>query len=146
MRRSQVSHAGSSHLKNSAKTYFQGVTPEWCLPAAGRTSHPGITRAARTSGALLQPPAPTLPSWLETCCHRFDNCGQEPPRESLLQLLQGCRDGRGAGRHAGIDLERQGGDAFLWEERHMAHSQPKWTSRECPQHFIREHRRHQRHM
>lgn len=52
----------------------------------GRAAAPGL----RTSGSHLQPPAPALPGSLESSCHRFDNGGQQPARESWLWLLRGC--------------------------------------------------------
>lgn len=107
-------------------------------------------RASRGQLAHLEP----------SCSHQLPPCpaGWRPVLIDLITVGRSLPGSlcfsffRGAGMEGGqADMQAsiwrgKGGDAFLWEERHMAHSQPKWTSRECPQHFTRERRRHQRHM
>lgn len=86
--------------------------PERCLPAAG-ASH-GLSCSAAPLHMRSPPAAATsaLPGSLETCCHCFDNCGQEASQGVSTSAPSGVLGGKGAGRHARISLERQGRKCF----------------------------------
>lgn len=67
---------------------------------------------------------------LESSCHPFFSCEQELPRESWLQLLQRCLEGRGQTDTQALVWRGMRRNAFQWVEGQVAHSQTKCTSPE----------------
>lgn len=82
----------------------------WAVPSSGRQREAAADPEGAAPTHIWNPPAAVPAPALSQ--------GASGPGPS------GVPWGKGSARHAGIRLERQGGNVSQWEEGQMAHSQP----------------------